>query len=265
MTDYALEVSESEIRRYLHMAGRAAEAEAGLWALAGIVEGAAVADIGCGPAAVSVAMARVVGPTGRVVGVEREESALAAARQLVAGAGADNVQLQSGAATRTGLEAGSFDVVVMRHVLAHNGSSEGEIVEHLATLVRPGGCVYLVDVEATGIRVLDGVPEMTELSEAYRELHRRRGNDLMTGLRLGKLLTAAGLELVTHQGRYEIVVPPPGMRPPSWAARDAMVAEGVCTAQDVARWGAAFEESDASPVRPTMFLPTFVGIGRRTA
>jgi len=87
MTDYALQVSDEEIGRYRMMAERARTNEADLWAKAGIVPGATVADVGCGPAAVSVVMAAVVGPSGRVIGVERDESALAAARQVVEQAG----------------------------------------------------------------------------------------------------------------------------------------------------------------------------------
>lgn len=37
MSDYALTISDAEIRRYLSMAERARESEADLWAMAGIV------------------------------------------------------------------------------------------------------------------------------------------------------------------------------------------------------------------------------------
>jgi hypothetical protein len=151
----------------------------------------------------------------------------------------------------------------MRHVLAHNGGHERRIVDHLAELVRPGGCVYLVDVDLTAVRTVDGDPELDDLMERYPEFHRRRGNDPTVGLRLGRLLRDAGLEVLVHEGRYTVVQPPPGVRPPAWAAREAMVAEGLATPDDVARWGRAMERSDAAEVRPTLFAPTFIAIGRR--
>ena len=49
------------------MAARALEYERDRWVAAGVVEGAVVADIGCGPGAVSIALDRQVGPTGRVL------------------------------------------------------------------------------------------------------------------------------------------------------------------------------------------------------
>jgi hypothetical protein len=50
------------------------------------------------------------------------------------------------------------------------------------------------------------------------------------------------------------------MRPPSWAARTAMVAEGAATAEDVDRWDAAFQRLDAAAMRPQVFAPRFVAL-----
>jgi SAM-dependent methyltransferase len=263
MTEYTLAVTEPEIRRYRLMAERARSDEAGLWRRAGIVPGAVVADVGCGPAAVSVLIADLVGPDGRVIGVEPDESARAAAHQLIAEAGVRNVEVRPGTATATGLPPASVDVVMLRHVLGHNGPQEQQIVDHLAALVRPGGSVYLVDVDGTALRILDIDPDLTDLTDRYVELHRRRGDDLRVGLRLRRLLERAGLAVPVHEGRYVINPLPPGLRPPAWAARRAMVAEGIASEDDVRRWEAAFTRMDAAPVRPTLFAPWFVAIGTR--
>ncbi len=265
MTEYALAISDDEVERYRFMAERARVDEAGHWERAGIRAGAVVADVGSGPAAVSVVLARLVGPSGRVIAVERDEGARARARELVAASGAGNVDLVAGTATDTGIPPRSVDVVVMRHVLAHNGPDEQRIVDHLADLVRPGGSVYLVDIDGTAARVLDGDPDLDDLDEAYLQWHRRRGNDLMTGLRLARLLTRAGLDVVLHEGRYTIARPPPGVRPPAWAAREALVEEGLATADDVRRWEAAFTRTDAAAQRPTYFAPVFVALGTAPA
>jgi SAM-dependent methyltransferase len=263
MSDYTLAISDVELSRYRMMAQGAQAAEADLWPLAGLVPGATVADVGCGPAAMSVVLAQTVGPAGKVVGVERDEPALAVARQVVASSGLDNIELRAGSALDTALAAGSVDVVMCRHVLAHNGSQEQQIVDHLAMICRAGGTVYLVDVDGTALRMLDADPDLTDLTDRYLEFHRRRGNDLLTGLRLGKLLAAAGLEVLVHRGRYHILPAPPGMRPPSWAAREAMLADGIVSHDDVRRWQDAFERIDAATVRPTLFVPTFVALGRK--
>ncbi len=261
MTGYALALSEEELQRYRLMAERARADEADHWQRAGIGPGAVVADVGCGPAAVSVVLAEAVGPGGRVIAVEREEAARAEARRVIESSGAGNVELRAGNATDTGIPAGSVDVVMVRHVLAHNGPDEQAIVDHLARLVRPGGSVYLVDADGTAFRYLGLDPDLEDLTERYLELHRRRGNDLQTGLRLAQLLERAGLDPVLHEGRYAIVRTPPGMRPPAWAAREALLAEGIASADDVRRWEAAFARTDAAARRPTIFAPTFVALG----
>jgi SAM-dependent methyltransferase len=263
MADYTLALSEAELARYRLMAQHALAGESRQLELAGIAPGAVVADVGCGPAAMSVEIGILVGPSGRVIGVERDDGALAAARQVVAESGLDNVELRQGTATETGIPASSVDVAMLRHVLAHNGGDEQRVVDHLASLVRPGGSVYLVDVDLTGMRMLDGDPELDDLVDRYAAFHAARGNDPLIGLRLGQLLTAAGLELVDFVGGYNILTVPPGFRPPPWAARDAMLAQGAVTEQDILRWGVAFERLDAATERSTMFAPVFVGVGRK--
>ncbi len=265
MAGYALELSPGERERYRRMAERARTDEADAWRRAGIVPGAHVVDVGCGPGAVLLAMAEVVGPTGSVMGVDADPEAVATAAGLVRQAGVP-ARVQLGRADDTGLPAGSADVAVLRLVLAHNGGREQAIVDHLAQLVRPQGCVYLVDVELTALRFLRAPAEVLELGERYLAFHRRRGNDPQVGLRLGDLLRAAGLDVVDHSGTWLIMQAPPGVRPPSWAARAAMVAEGAASEEDVARWGRALDALDAlerPEDRPVLFSPFFTATGRR--
>lgn len=263
MTDYALQLSDSELTRYEMMAARAHEHERDQWTAAGVVEGAVVADIGCGPGAVSIALARQVGQSGRVLAFDREPQAVATARTVMARAGVTNVTVEASAADATGVAPGTVDVVMIRHVLAHNGGREAAIVGHAATLVRPGGSVYLIDTDGSGVRVRPSDPDVDDLNDRYWRWHRQQGNDPSVGLRLGELLAGAGLEVMEFSGRYDIMSPPPGLRPPTWAAREALVAAGLATADDVARWAAALARSDDFEPRPTIFVPIFCGIGVR--
>src|SRR5258707_779351 len=79
--------------------------------------------------------------------------------------------------------------------------AEQAVVDHAASLLRPGGCAYLVDIDRTMFRARPEQAVLTELSERYAALHATRGNDLQVGLRLGDLVTAAGLELAAYVGR----------------------------------------------------------------
>jgi hypothetical protein len=68
--------------------------------------------------------------------------------------------------------------------------------------------------------------------------------------------------VVEFRGRYLIGEPPAGVRPPGWAAREAMVTAGVATTDDVRRWERAFQEVEAAPAPQTVFAPFFTAIGR---
>jgi SAM-dependent methyltransferase len=259
---YALRLTEVEIGRYRMMAEQARTAEADLWRLAGIGPGARVADVGCGPGALLPVLAAEVGPTGHVTGVDGDEAAVEAATAYVAGK--STVDVHRGRADATGLPAGSLDVVMMRHVLAHNGGREVVIIDHLASLLRPGGCLYLVDADGTALRTLpDDDADLVDLNERYLRFHAARGNHLRAGLHLAEWLRQAGLEVLDFRGSYLIVQPPPGFRSPAWAARAAMVSAGVATEADVSRWAAAFDRADAAPTRPTVFVPAFTAVGLR--
>jgi len=258
---YSLKLSEQELLRYRLMAASAADHEAAEWLAAGIAPGARVADVGCGPGAVLRLLAERVEPGGQAVGIDADTSAVATARQQTADL--PQARVQVGQADATSLEPDAWDVVMCRHVLAHNGGREALIVAHLASLAARGGCVYLVDVDTSALRFTASEPELQDLQQRYRDFHRAKGNDLSVGLRLGDLLTDAGLTVERYACRAPVLRVPPGMRPPSWAARDDMVAAGFATEADIKRWEDAFARLDSAERRPWLFPANFVAIGRR--
>lgn len=261
MTDYALELDDAAVRRFTAAARLAERAEHDQWSDAGITAGATVADVGCGPGAVTVLLAQRAGPGGRVAAVDADPAALAAARRLARGAGVANVSFGQGDAAATGLPPGTFDVVMLRHVLGHNGGRQGEIVGHLRSLLRPGGCLYLVDTDLTGLRVFPPDPDLRDMWRRYADFQVSRGNDVSAGLGLADLLGRAGLEPAGFRGRYDIFREK-GLRGPAWEARDAMSAAGFARPGDLVSWQQAFERIDQEEDPPALFLPVFTAAGR---
>src|SRR4029450_9694539 len=96
------------------------------------------------------------------------------------------------------------------------------------------------------IRTVPEDVDLEALQQRYLTFHTAQGNDVRAGLRLGERLVRAGRERVEFRGPYLIVPVQAGMRPPPWAARDAMVAAGMATKADVARWACAFARCDAA-------------------
>jgi SAM-dependent methyltransferase len=103
--------------------------------------GMSVLDVGCGTGAITAGIARAVGPAGRVVGVDRDESLLAGAlEQHVGVPGLDFVR-------RDALELdydGEFDLVTAARVLQWIADPR-RAVEHMAAAAKPGGMVVALD------------------------------------------------------------------------------------------------------------------------
>jgi ubiquinone/menaquinone biosynthesis C-methylase UbiE len=260
---YTLELSEPERRRYRMMAAIARDDEAELWELAGIVPGARVADVGCGPGAVLTEIAKIVGPDGTAVGIEPAESARAAAREELDALGLEHVEVREGDGVATGLEPGAWDCVMMRHVLTHTGSAADGIVAHLAALAKPGGHVYLVDVDLDASRSTPADEAIQAQFERYAEFHRRRGNDVRTGPRLGSILRAAGLDVIEHRGSFQRI-PAQLMAGggPLVSAQEAMIAAGMLTTEEAEQWAVARERFIAQPDAELWFA-AFIAIGRK--
>jgi len=104
---------------------------------AGIGAGMKVLDLGSGAGDVALLVAEMVGPRGRVVGVDMNGAILETARARAAAAGWTNVTFREGDARTLELES-DFDAAVGRFVLMYL-PDPAAMLRHLATRVRRGG------------------------------------------------------------------------------------------------------------------------------
>ena len=182
MSDYTLKLSEFERMRFRMMAATALDKEGDLWERAGIVKGARVVDVGCGPGAVLVELARLVGPEGRVVGVDQDAEARQTATAWAAEEGLANVEVRAGLAADTGLSLGEWDAAMMRHVLLHNGPTIGAILAHVLALLKPAGHAVLDETAFGCVRYeRDLEPDLQDLEDRYAAVLASQGNDLEIG------------------------------------------------------------------------------------
>jgi cyclopropane fatty-acyl-phospholipid synthase-like methyltransferase len=104
---------------------------------AGLTVGMHVLDLGCGVGDVSFLVARMVGPTGSVLGIDRAEPSIARARRRASAAGIRNVAFEQADLTSFMPEQ-TFDAVVGRFVLLYLREPEA-LLSRLRGRVRPGG------------------------------------------------------------------------------------------------------------------------------
>src|SRR5438105_822212 len=82
------------------------------WELGRLEAGEQVLDIGSGAGTDSLIAAQMVGPDGRVTGIDMTPQMLAKARGAAAELGAANVEFVAGSAEQLPFPGGSFDVVI---------------------------------------------------------------------------------------------------------------------------------------------------------
>ena len=112
---------------------------------AALAPGDAVLDVGCGPGDDLFAMANLVGPTGRLVGLDASAVMLAEAGRRAAGRGLD-VEFELGDATALPFPDATFDVCRASRVLEHLADPAGALAE-MARVTRPGGRIVVFDFD----------------------------------------------------------------------------------------------------------------------
>jgi ubiquinone/menaquinone biosynthesis C-methylase UbiE len=134
-----------------------------------------VLDVGSGIGDVSLLLCSLVGPTGEVVGVERDASSIARARARTEAAGFDNVSFLESDVTDV-RAAGSFDAVVGRFILMYL-PDPARTLRSLARLLRPHGAVAFLEPSWAAVRGLAAhLPLYTAFTAAIIDSFRACGD-----------------------------------------------------------------------------------------
>lgn len=136
--DYVLGTHDAEIERLglQHRVWRPRALDA--WRRAGITVGQTVADIGAGPGFATEDLAEIVGPSGRVIAIERSARFLAALRARTDRVGLANVTAIEGDLLEVGPGEATADALWCRWVLCFVADPRAALRAMLAML-KPGG------------------------------------------------------------------------------------------------------------------------------
>jgi SAM-dependent methyltransferase len=227
--------------------------------------GMACLDAGCGGGDVTFELARRVGPTGRVVGVDLDEIKLDMARQEAATFGFGYVTFH-----QTDVHAGQFepefDVVYARFLLTHLADPAAAI-DRMQSWLRPGGMLVVEDIDFTGHFCHPESDTFRRYVELYSHAVKRRGGDPHIGPRLPALLLESGFDLVQMH-----VVQPAGIEGEVKLVNpltmeniaDSVIAEGLASQAEVDGIIAGLYEFAHSP-RTVLSLPRIVQAWGRMA
>jgi len=235
--EYLLGYGTAEQERPQRQANQLADESAWLFDTIGSLDGARVLEIGCGPGGSLDQLSERVGPSGQVIGLERNPEAVEMAKRFIADRELPNVKVICGDARSSGLPRESFDLVTARFVLWNVPGPE-QVVAEAARLVRPGGAVAFHEAD-WGMYACDPPSRgWTGIIDHFVSYGAANGIDIFVGRRVPRLLREAGL--VQIGARPIVHLPPPGhpRRPVLLDLADnlkgRMVAQGLLTETEYA-------------------------------
>ncbi len=189
---YALGSTDAEHERLIRQATWLAAHTERLFREAGIGPGQRVLDLGSGVGDVALIAARLVGPSGEVVGIERDPRSIARASARIAEAGLRNVSFtQSDAAQIPGDK--PFDAAVGRYILMFLPDPIS-VLRSLSHLVRPGGIVAFQEpCWKSFLQQSARLPLWSSGASLLVETFRRSGTNTEMGPALSQVFQHAGL------------------------------------------------------------------------
>ena len=158
--------------------------------LAGLRPGMRVLDVGSGPGDVSFIAARLVGPTGTVLGVDASSDVVEFARARAAERGLSTVKFEQ--TTIADIAVDEVDAVIGRLILMHLPDPISTL-RQLAGLVRPGGLIAFCEFDIGAVRSVPDSPLSRALVDAIVRAFQGAGLDPAFGAALHTLFRQAGL------------------------------------------------------------------------
>jgi len=233
MARYTIEGGQSGKDRLKVLAEVMRPATTSLLAAAGVPAGGRCLDVGCGGGHISLELARLVGPTGWVVGIDLDAEILRLARVDAEAYGAAHVEFRVGDALAP--PEGPYDVAYARFLLSHV-DDPGAVVWAMAKVLAAGGVAIVEDIDFAGSFCYPENRAYQRYVELYRETVRRRGGNADIGPALPALLRAAGLQAIQARVAQPVALEGEGKLIASLTLEriaHAVTEEGVATREEV--------------------------------
>lgn len=170
-------------------------------------DGASIADVGCGPASDTLALARIVGPHGRVKGVDHDPEMVAEADRRALAAGLANAEHVVGDAQRLPFGDGELDAVRAERVLQHLTRPVDALAE-MVRVVRPGGRVVVLDTDWASLSMDVDDPACRPLERTIVDILLARFRSAYVARELPRLFGELGLAQRVVEVVAQVVLSP---------------------------------------------------------
>jgi SAM-dependent methyltransferase len=157
----------------------------------GLEKGMNCLDVGCGGGNVTILLARLVGPQGKVVGMDLDSEILALAQQDAEAGQFGNIEFrQTDVSSSLGEE--DYDLVYARFLLSHL-SEPLRCLQAMVKACKPNGVIVVEDIDFSGNFCYPDCAAYQQYTELYEQVVHRRGGDANVGPKLPGLLRQAGV------------------------------------------------------------------------
>ena len=205
--DYLLGTHDAELVRLglQHRVWRPRALDA--WRRAGFTRGQSLLDVGCGPGYASVDLAEIVGPTGRIVSVDRSRRFLDFLMAVRESRCLDQIETHERDLETDDLPVQGVDGSWSRWVLAFLKDPRPTL-ERVVRAVRPGGMLVLHEyLDYRSWRLAPPLPELEELVQAVIDAWHADGGEPDVGLHVPRWLAEMGCEIRELRPLVDIVPP----------------------------------------------------------
>ena len=158
---------------------------------AGLTSGMRCLDLGCGAGDVSLAMARLVGRSGSVNGVDQDDVKVQFAREDADRDRLNNVQFHASNVEQLEDDA-EYDLVYARFLLTHL-RDPAAVLRHMVRAAKPGGVIVVEDIDHAGVFSHPRSSALEQFVGLYNRVVRSRGADPEIGPKLPGLFREVGL------------------------------------------------------------------------
>jgi ubiquinone/menaquinone biosynthesis C-methylase UbiE len=149
-------------------------------------------DLCCGIGGITDALSEWVGERGTVIGADLDKAKLEHAQRWAERSGLSNVEFVEANAFDSGLEPRSFDLVHTRFALSVIQNGLG-ILDHMVTLVRPGGFVFVEEANTQTMECAPWTPEWDQALKLMKDTFAAVGADTAMGPSLRGIFLEKGL------------------------------------------------------------------------
>lgn len=261
--DYVLGTHDEEIARLglQHRVWRPRASDA--WRRAGFTIGQTIMDVGCGPGYATIDLAEIVGPSGRIIAVDRSKRFLSALDSVRNERGIRAIEIFEQDLDEADLPATNADGAWSRWVFAFVKNPR-KLLERVVKAVRPGGIIVLHEYfDYSTWRISPRSEAMEEFVQIVMRNWRESGGEPDIGLELPRWLAELQCEVRSLRPIIDVV-------PPSnfiWQWPKSFVEVGIkrfreldmMTAEQGAGVSKAIAEAEASP-NSLMITPSVLEI-----